>query len=240
VARGKEAAQAARRKYEAAIDHIDRLSETTAEAKLKARIYEADSHRLPGVEAELKRLRELQALTTSDKLEKIKADYEKRLADGEDRFVRMSVLLRELILQSNDKEELSLKPSEWGELRDLVGPLAEWFDGHELWGGTREARRMTSQGKNRVKKNLAGNTVRELQEAKKSPSQGNILRRSQVREIYKNNKSVELTDNPTPEDIAAVRAWLAIIDQQIEERHDQVCRSDQEGTVYQQGHVRGG
>jgi chromosome segregation ATPase len=69
MARGKYAVAAATRRYEASIDHIDRLTSEVVDAKERARRYESDARRLPGVEKELRRVRELASRTTSDALE---------------------------------------------------------------------------------------------------------------------------------------------------------------------------
>lgn len=53
MAKGKQAAVAAQRRYEAAVEHIDRLTSELAEAKMRARSAEARAQRLEGVEKHL-------------------------------------------------------------------------------------------------------------------------------------------------------------------------------------------
>lgn len=57
MARGKHAAHSARQRHEAAMEHLDRLTEQLADAKLRARQYEDAARRLPGLVAEIERLR---------------------------------------------------------------------------------------------------------------------------------------------------------------------------------------
>lgn len=66
MARGKHAARAATQRYEAANEHIDRLTGNLVDAKARARDNEAAARRLPQVEAELNRLREQVALESYD------------------------------------------------------------------------------------------------------------------------------------------------------------------------------
>lgn len=59
MTRGKHASRSIKRANEAAVSHIDRLTDQLAEAKIKARQYHAAAVRLPALEVELKRLRDI-------------------------------------------------------------------------------------------------------------------------------------------------------------------------------------
>lgn len=68
MARGKQAAMAARRRAEAQEDVNDRLTDRLVDAKERARKYETAARRLPVVEKELARVTELAKGRSSDEL----------------------------------------------------------------------------------------------------------------------------------------------------------------------------
>lgn len=68
MAKGKHAAAAAIRRAEAAHEHIDRLTNQLAEAKMRARAIEAEANRVPSLVAEVARLQGLAEQATSDRL----------------------------------------------------------------------------------------------------------------------------------------------------------------------------
>ena len=88
MAKGKQAALAAQRRLEATQDHVDRLTEQLADAKMRARLVEGQAARLPAVEAELQKIRSQLESTTSSELEKCRAELaderEGRRQDVED------------------------------------------------------------------------------------------------------------------------------------------------------------
>ena len=77
MARGKHAASAANRKYEASIEHLDRVTNELVDAKARARQFEADHRRLPVVEAELTRQRALNEQGTADRVVELEAEIER-------------------------------------------------------------------------------------------------------------------------------------------------------------------
>jgi chromosome segregation ATPase len=68
MARGKHAASSANARLGAAQDHIDRLTDQLADAKLRARQAEAAQRELPVVRAEVSRLKGLIEASTSDRV----------------------------------------------------------------------------------------------------------------------------------------------------------------------------
>lgn len=83
MAKGKEAAAAARRRYEAAIEHLDRVTSEVVELKLRTKACETDAARVPGL---LKQIEHMQALIdtgSSDELERLRVVTDKRIAEAE-------------------------------------------------------------------------------------------------------------------------------------------------------------
>lgn len=68
MAKGKHSAEAARRRADAAHEHIDRLTDDLIDAKLRARRYEQAALRVPSLVAEIERLRAQIESSTSDLL----------------------------------------------------------------------------------------------------------------------------------------------------------------------------
>jgi hypothetical protein len=97
VARGKHGAEAARRRYETAIEHIDRLTEMTAEAKLRAKQTQALAAMVPGLQAEIRRLRADLAAVTSPALESERAQRARQRNHYEDRLRRLAVVVQALV-----------------------------------------------------------------------------------------------------------------------------------------------
>lgn len=58
MAKGKEAVAAARRRYEASIEHIDRLTSELTEAKVRAKMSETDAAKVPHLQQQLLELRQ--------------------------------------------------------------------------------------------------------------------------------------------------------------------------------------
>lgn len=68
MAKGKKAAGAAIRRADAAHEHIDRLTDQLTEAKMRARLMEAEANRVAPLVAEVARLQGLAEQATSDRL----------------------------------------------------------------------------------------------------------------------------------------------------------------------------
>lgn len=76
MARGKHAASAARGRYEAAVEHIDRLTTELADAKLRARLVERDAARAGELERENAELRRRLEAVTGPEIERLRANLE--------------------------------------------------------------------------------------------------------------------------------------------------------------------
>lgn len=92
--KGKHAVAAAKRRVEAKDDHIDGLTEKLAEAKVKARQYERDALRVPGLMAEVERLRAQTQDETSDLVERLKAEREQLLVEFSNRLDALAEIIR--------------------------------------------------------------------------------------------------------------------------------------------------
>jgi hypothetical protein len=73
MARGKQAASAAIRRLEMAMEHIDRLTEQLAEAKIRVKSVEKEAARVPGMERELT---ELRGVVAGEHEHRLKAEVE--------------------------------------------------------------------------------------------------------------------------------------------------------------------
>lgn len=140
MARGKKARSAANHRVEAAYDTIDRLTETLADAKVKARQYEYAAKRLPIVEAELARLRVQVAEGTSDELERVRALGEKREAESAAVLAEARKHFNALLIAAEDPDVPP--PAESVGVLDKLGLLDEW-----IRGSNREERRWREQGR---------------------------------------------------------------------------------------------
>lgn len=97
MAKGKQAAAAANKRYEAAIEHIDRLTTELVEAKERARRNQADAERLGPALVEVERLRAQVAAGTSDELESVRRSMEQRESEAQDRFDALVDVLQSIV-----------------------------------------------------------------------------------------------------------------------------------------------
>jgi hypothetical protein len=81
MARGKHAAEAARRRYETSLEVVDRLTEKNAELKIRTRRVEAAAARVPALEARIRDLEtQLETLVTPH-VERMRELHEMRQAE---------------------------------------------------------------------------------------------------------------------------------------------------------------
>jgi hypothetical protein len=126
MARGKQGAQAAQRRAEAAHEVIDRLTDQLVDAKTRARRYEAAAIRLPAVEGELARLKLLLDAETSDRLEAERTER-KAEVDGLLRAAVEIALLARRVGSGTPKitpradTPGGITAEEWERLADLLG-----------------------------------------------------------------------------------------------------------------------
>lgn len=90
MAKGKEALQAERRKYEAALTHAQRLTDELVDYKLRTRACEADARRLPSLVAQIGHLQSLVDSNTSDEMERLRTakDFEIHALKAENQKLR--------------------------------------------------------------------------------------------------------------------------------------------------------
>lgn len=115
--RGKEGLAAHRARLNAAHEHIDRLTDELVEAKLRARRYEAAALRVPGLDAEVARLRVQTDEGTSDKLERQREAHERRELVLEDRLARLSEVLNDI----GERNDNVFSPNNIAELDKCLG-----------------------------------------------------------------------------------------------------------------------
>lgn len=96
MARGKEAAKAANRRYETALEHIDRLTDELATAKVRYRDAERDAERLPVALAAVDRLSEQVAAGTSDEIQRLTRMLDSIRAEHQAEMELYRELVREL------------------------------------------------------------------------------------------------------------------------------------------------
>lgn len=100
MARGKEAASAARRRHEAALQLAERLADKNAELKARTRKVETDASHLPAVRRRIAELERQVAACTSPELERERA---KRQAESEESAMLIGLLrkaVRDLYAQA--------------------------------------------------------------------------------------------------------------------------------------------
>lgn len=103
MAKGKHAVTAANRRYEAAVEHIDRITNELVEAKARARRHQRDAERVPGLEAEIARLHALCDANTSDQLERTRAAAEDRVTDAKRDILMLVEMLTRIIHRADDQ-----------------------------------------------------------------------------------------------------------------------------------------
>lgn len=134
MARGKHAVAAATRRYEASIDHIDRLTTELVEAKTRARRFEADARRLPVVERELRRQKGFAERGSSHTLEAERAKWQTERDGWEDRIIDIGLLIHDRLGDTPLFKSAGGDRVEWMRLFGSSGMAALMFGGE---GATR-------------------------------------------------------------------------------------------------------
>lgn len=123
MAKGKQAALAANRRYEAAVEHIDRLTTELTEAKLRARQHEGATREVAHLRIEVDRLRGQIADDTSDRL----ADVESRLAEVTSERDELASFVASLRRKWEKALDYLMTTMPGAAATDRMGALAELF-----------------------------------------------------------------------------------------------------------------
>ena len=154
MAKGKEAAQAANRRYEAAVEHIDRLTDELVQAKARARSVEAVARRTVALEGEVARLQHHIDERTSDLVARLRSDQENARAE----HARVLDELAAIIVPLVEHDEITL--ASLGRLEVLL-PVATSLN--------RDDRRRLGQTDRRLADVLTTKELREMGLAKIGP-----------------------------------------------------------------------
>lgn len=119
MAKGKHAVTAANRRYEAAVEHIDRITNELVEAKARARRHQRDAERVPGLEAEIERLHALCDANTSDQLERTRKAAEERVMDAKRDVLMLVEMLTRIIHRADGCGVKVLSPGDQDTLQKL-------------------------------------------------------------------------------------------------------------------------
>lgn len=158
MAKGKEALKSANRRYEAAVEHIDRLTDELAEAKARARLFEREATRAKVLDAEMGRLKEQLDAGTNDRLEQLQAHHNERSADYERRIEGLAVLLGSVMDRAGDAASLTVE--EWSQFIEFFGhDLTEWNP--ETFHNRNHRRNSQTPGQWRKMANLYGELQRQ-------------------------------------------------------------------------------
>lgn len=117
MAKGKQAALAAQRRYEAAVEHINRLTDELVDAKRRARDFEDAAVRLPSVLEEVARLRRQNAEGSSDALERTQA----RASEREAELLGRLRDLGQLMLATLDRHDARMSMDDYARVVSLTG-----------------------------------------------------------------------------------------------------------------------
>jgi hypothetical protein len=108
MAKGKEGLQAERRRYEAAMDHLHRLTEELADYKIRVRRVEADAAATPGLRKEVQVLRAQVEEITGPALEAERDAHAKTKSDHEQKLMELSRVIGEAITRGADGSDRTL------------------------------------------------------------------------------------------------------------------------------------
>lgn len=143
MAKGKEALQAERRKYEAALTHAQRLTDELVDYKLRTRACEADARRVPKLVAEIEHLNELVERGSSDELDRLRARKDAEIAEHFAENERLRTLFRTFMERLPDGSHVfTEEDQEFIRSRSLT---KEFFEGYRP-DANRQLRRHAARG----------------------------------------------------------------------------------------------
>lgn len=123
MAKGKQAIKSANRRYEASLQHIDRLTSELVDAKARARQFEREATRATVLDGELARLRIQLDENTNDRLDEQRDLHEAQIADVTERLDGLAFLLRSVM----ERCDGTLSRDEWTEFVRCFGrDLTHW------------------------------------------------------------------------------------------------------------------
>lgn len=176
--KGKEGLQAMRRQYEAAMEHLDRVTSEMADLKVRTKLTEVAAGRVPALEADNERLRRENKEITNHALEHERKAWAKEKADLEDALDRVAEILREALdaedrfLQDHPETSTFFNVSALCELDGLLGSKFT-----ELSTMSRELRRSPLGNADDLMRNLKDQDLRELGLAKMGEKRFRIVDR---------------------------------------------------------------
>jgi hypothetical protein len=146
VTKGKHAASANKRRYEMAMEHIDRLTDDLANAKVRVKKVEAAANSVPALQERIEYLTNQIALGTSDELEHQRKLYEHRIAELDADLVGTRDTANRLMLRVCEVmgERDPWIPKELLEQLHKYN-LVDWLS--DLHGANRQLRRVRSTHK---------------------------------------------------------------------------------------------
>lgn len=130
MAKGKQAAAAATRRLESAMQHIDRLTDQLADAKVRVKAVEKEAARVPGMEREMNDLRSIVAGTAEHRLASQVNDLRDQLREATRRHEENITTARKVVARTlriadlKSRHPLREQAFEWDKLAQALGTNA--------------------------------------------------------------------------------------------------------------------